>query len=91
MTLQKVRMPASNVLKRQPVAVNLGRLIRFTLGEIVLERRLVMTAFSPVEISVASLVGSHLANAEVGQVMQVHALEGDLVVKVLEIGESLLA
>jgi hypothetical protein len=84
----RMRCAGSQVLCRQPIALNLDKMIRFMLGEQVLERRLVLTAFEPSEISTASPVGHRLGAAKPGDRFEVITPEGCLVVKVLRIGES---
>jgi transcription elongation GreA/GreB family factor len=70
------------------MALNLDKVIQFMLGEQILERRLVLTAFEPTEISMASPIGHKLGDAKPGDIFKVATAEGDLVVKVLAVGNS---
>ena len=83
-----MRCPGSQVLHRQPMVLNLDRVIQFMLGDQVLERRLVLTAFQPTEISTASPVGHKLGEAKPGDTFTITVPEGYLVVKVLAVGIS---
>lgn len=83
-----VRCAGSQVLHRQPMVLNLDQVIRFMLGEQILERRLVLTAFAPTEISTASPVGHKLGDAKPGDVFTIGVPDGYLVVKVLAVGNS---
>jgi transcription elongation GreA/GreB family factor len=84
------RCPGSQILRRQPIATNLGKVIRFEVGDLILERRLVQMTDSAIdEIHVDSPVGKALAKACVGEQYAVHVPEGTLVVRVLEIKSSL--
>jgi hypothetical protein len=88
-TLARVaKCPGSQVLHRQPIALNLDKVIQFMLGEQILERRLVLTAFEPSEISTASPVGHKLGDAKPGDVFTITVPDGYLVVKVLAVGNS---
>ena len=88
-TLAKtVRCAGSQVLHRQPIMTNIDKVIQFMLGDQILERRLVLTAFEPTEISMASPVGHSLGEAKPGDIFKVSTLEGYLVVKVLAVGVS---
>ena len=86
--MNTMRCPGSQVLHRQPIATNIDQVIRFMLGDQRLERRLVMTAFEPTEISTASPVGCKLGEAQPGDTFKVSTPEGYLVVKVLAVGVS---
>jgi transcription elongation GreA/GreB family factor len=88
-TLAKtMRCPGSQVLRRQSIATNIDKVIQFMLGEQIMERRLVLTAFGPTEISTASPVGHKLGDAKPGDTFTVSIPEGYLVVKVLSVGVS---
>jgi len=84
--MKTMRCTGSQVLHRQPIALNLDKVIQFMLGEQVLERRLVLTAFEPAEISTASPVGHKLGDAKPGDMFTINTPEGYLVVKVLAVG-----
>ena len=88
---QKVfRCVGSQVLKRTPMAMNLGRVIRFDSDGLILERRLVQVTDNCMnEINVESQVGRVLSGAKVGEQYSVSVPEGVLVVKVLAIMDSL--
>jgi len=78
------------ILNRRPVT-NLGKVIMFELGRDRLTRKLVITAQDThVEISVASPVGTQLANAKPGDRLEiaVKGEEGYLFGKVLSIVDS---
>jgi transcription elongation GreA/GreB family factor len=81
-----MRCPGSQVLHRQPMVLNLDKVIQFMLGDQILERRLVLTANEPTEISTASPVGHKLGDAKPGDTFTVSTFEGRLVVKVLVVG-----
>ncbi len=76
------------ILKRMPVT-NLDRVIEFELGGEKFVRRLVMTVHEiGEEISVASPVGLHLANAKPGAVFQINVANECSVGKVLSVSGS---
>ncbi len=81
-----MRCPGSQVLHRQPVVTNIDKVIQFMLGDQILERRLVLTAFEPTEISTASPGGCKLGQAKPGDTFTITVPEGFLVVKVLAVG-----
>ncbi len=83
---QVVRYPGNEVLRREPVAMHLGKVVEFDVDGIVLQRRVVMTAMDrDHEISQASPVGHFVANTPPGKSGVVHTPGGDAVVKVLAV------
>lgn len=85
-----LRCAGSQVLKRTPAPMNLGKVIRFDAGDVVLERRLVQTVDDfRNEINVESQVGRALAEARAGEQYAIQVPEGILVVKVLMVMDSI--
>jgi len=70
---------------RRRLRDNTGRVIRFTVDDDVITRRLVLQVEEPeTEISVESIIGRVLVSAKPGERMVVDAPGGAVIVKVLE-------